>query len=59
MHNEVKQNKSRLYLLRVGAVLMEETGAVGKKHEESTETDGRPEDTSDERPGTDDPRYSV
>ena len=38
---------------------MEEGGAVAEKHKESSETDGGPEDSSDQGPGTDDARYPV
>lgn len=38
---------------------MQETGAVGQKHEESAEADGGPEHSRDQGPGTDDSRYSV
>jgi len=38
---------------------MQQTGAVGKEHEESAETDGRPEHSRDEGAGTDDSWYSV
>ena len=58
--NTLKQNKlQRNYLLRVWAVLVEQAGAVGKKHKESAETYGRPEDPRDQGPRTDDTRYSV
>jgi len=38
---------------------MQQTGAVGQKHEESAEADGGPEHSRDEGPSTDDSRYAM